>query len=78
MVSCLNSVPKFISLSLSINIQLTGDFPDGPMVKNLPANARDTGLLPGPETKIPQPGGNQVHGPQPLKALRPTACVRNL
>ena len=59
MVSCLNSIPKFISLSLSIsiNIQLTGDFPDGPMVKNLPANAGDTGLLPGPETKIAHAGG---------------------
>ena len=24
------------------------DFPDGPVVKNLPANAGDTGLIPGP------------------------------
>ena len=27
----------------------TGDIPGGPMAKNLPANARDMGLIPGPE-----------------------------
>ena len=27
--------------------QLTWDFPYGPVVKNLPANAEDTGLIPG-------------------------------
>ena len=25
------------------------DFPGGPVVKNLPSNSRDTGLIPGPE-----------------------------
>ena len=29
------------------------DFPDGPMVKNLPCNAGDTGSIPGRGTKIP-------------------------
>ena len=29
------------------------DFPGGPVVKNLPGNAGDTGLIPGQETKIP-------------------------
>ena len=29
-----------------------GDFPGGPVVKNLPSNAGDTGLIPGRETKI--------------------------
>ena len=28
------------------------DFPGSPVVKNLPANAGDTGLVPGPGTKI--------------------------
>ena len=30
-----------------------GDFPDGPVVKNPPCNAKDTGLIPGLRTKIP-------------------------
>ena len=34
------------------------DFPDGPVVKNLPANAGDMGLIPGPGTKIPHVWGN--------------------
>ena len=28
------------------------DFPGGPVVKNLPSNAGDTGLIPGQGTKI--------------------------
>ena len=28
-------------------------FPGGPVIKNLPSNAGDTGLIPGQETKIP-------------------------
>ena len=31
----------------------TGDFPGGPVVKNLPSNAGDSGLIPGGGTKIP-------------------------
>ena len=30
-----------------------GDFPGGPVVKNLPSNAGDTGSIPGQGTKIP-------------------------
>ena len=30
-----------------------GDFPGGPVVKNLPCNAGDAGLIPGQGTKIP-------------------------
>ena len=29
-----------------------GDVPGGPMVKNLPANAGDTGSIPGQKTKL--------------------------
>ena len=32
---------------------LPGDFPGGPVVKNLPSNAGDTGSTPGQGTKIP-------------------------
>ena len=31
-----------------------GDFPGGPVVKNLPSNVGDAGLIPGQETKILQ------------------------
>ena len=34
--------------------QLSGDFPGGPVVKNLPANAGDVGWIPEWGTKIPQ------------------------
>ena len=30
-----------------------GDFPGGPVVKNLPASAEDMDLISGPGTKIP-------------------------
>ena len=33
------------------------DFPGGPMVKNLPSNAGDVGLIPGQGTKIPHATG---------------------
>ena len=32
---------------------ICGDFPGGPVVKNLPSNAGDTGSIPGQGTKIP-------------------------
>ena len=35
----------------------TGDFPGGPVVKNLPSNAGDEGWIPGPGTKIPHATG---------------------
>ena len=34
-----------------------GAFPGGPVVKNLPSNARDEGLIPGGGTKMPQATG---------------------
>jgi len=33
------------------------DFPGGSVVKNLTADTGDTGLIPGPGTKIPCPSG---------------------
>ena len=35
-----------------------GDFPGGPVVKNLPSNAGDAGAIPGRGTKIHMPWGN--------------------
>ena len=35
----------------------TSDFPGGPVVKNLPPNAGDLGLIPGWGTKIPHVTG---------------------
>ena len=32
------------------------DFPGGPVVKNLPSNAGDVGLIPGQGTEIPHVG----------------------
>ena len=34
-----------------------GDFPGGPLVKNLPYNAGDVGLIPGQGTEIPHAVG---------------------
>ena len=34
-----------------------GDFPGGPVVKNLPSNAGDAGLIPGWGSKIPRAAG---------------------
>ena len=34
-----------------------GDLPGGPVVKNLPSNAGDAGLIPGQGTKIPRAAG---------------------
>ena len=36
---------------------MSWDFPGGPVVKNLPSNARDTGSIPGWGTKISHAAG---------------------
>ena len=41
----------------SVSGQLRRDFPGGPVVKNLPSNAGDAGLIPGWGTKIPHAVG---------------------
>ena len=38
-------------------MDVPGDLPGGPVVENLPANAEDSGLIPGPGTKIPHAMG---------------------
>jgi len=41
------------SIPLKNVLNLLRDFPGGPLVKNLPSNAGDMGLIPGRGTKIP-------------------------
>ena len=36
-----------------VHLKKTSDFPGGPVIKNLPSNAGDVGLIPGFGTKIP-------------------------
>ena len=47
------------------------DFPGGPVVKNLPSKAGDTGSIPGWGTKIPHATGQLNPAPQ-LLSLRAT------
>lgn len=50
---------------------ITGDFPSGPVVKNLTANAGDMALI--PWCSISQAEG-QAHATQTLKPVHPRAC----
>ena len=51
------------------------DFPGGPVVKNLPAKAGDTGSILD-LGRSHRPWGNSTHVPQALRTKRPTACAR--
>ena len=53
------------------------DFPGGPVVKNLPYNAGDVGLIPGQVTKIPNAAGQQspCATNTELTCLNERACV---
>ena len=58
---------------------ITGDFPDGPVVRNLPASAGNMGLIPGPgESHLPQ--SNSTHVSQLLRLCSATeaAAIRSL
>ena len=52
------------------------DFPRGTVDKNLPANAGDTGSIPGPG-KSHMPWSREAHAPQ-LLSLRSRACEPQL
>ena len=61
---------QIISKNFSGNKE-TQDFPGGPVVKNLPCNAGDTGSIPGQGTKIPHALGKlSQHA-----AITETACL---
>ena len=47
------SLTSYNLLKLLASISLLGDFLGGPVVKNPPANAGDSGPIPGLGTKIP-------------------------
>ena len=53
-------------VNVPLKTALFGDFPGGPVVKNPPSNARDTGSIPGWGTKIPQEAGQLSPRPQLL------------
>ena len=46
-----------------------GDFPGGPVVKNLPSNAEDVGSILGQGTKIPHAAG-QLESPRATTKIR--------
>ena len=50
-----------------------GDFPGGPVVKNLPSNAGDVGSIPGWGTKIPHAVGQLL---SPRASTREPACCK--
>ena len=48
---------------MSSKVEHPRDFPGGPVVKNPPSNAGDSGSIPGPGTKIPHAAGQlSLHG----------------
>ena len=53
-----------------------GDFPGGPVVKNLPSNARDTGAIPGQGTKIPHTLG-QLNPHAATRDVMPKCCNKD-
>ena len=55
--------------------KITRNFPGGPVVKNLSANAEDMGSIPLPPGKYYMPWSNQTHAPQLLKPMHPRACA---
>ena len=70
---------------------LSRDFPGGPVVKNLPASAGDTGLTPGPGSKIPhaagqlspratttEPAHSRARALQQEKSPQQEACIAQL
>ena len=71
-----------------VYLKKTSDFPGGPVIKNLPSNAGDVGLIPGFGTKIPHaakqlsPGTATTepkhHNERSPCAAMKTQCSQNL
>ena len=55
-----------------------GDFPGGPVVKNPPSNAGDTGSIPGQGTKIPHATGQLSPHATTAEPMHPVAHVPQL
>ena len=64
-----------LSFPLKNNI---GDFPGGPVVKNTPSNAGDTGSIPGRGTKIPHAAGQLSPRAATTDPMRSGACAPQL
>ena len=58
-----NKGSPYTQTELQSALRRNVDFPDGPVVKNLPANARDTELIPG-LGRFHLPQGNETQAPQ--------------
>ena len=54
------------------------DFPGGPVVKNLPSNAGDVGLITARRTKIPHATGQLSPRATTSESTRPGACAPQL
>ena len=59
------TLPSFLKLPTVIK-KLETDFAGDPAFKNLPANAGDTGLIPG-QGRFHIPRGNYAHAPRMLR-----------
>ena len=59
-----------------VTLKSFGDFPGGPVVRKLLANAEDMGLIPDPEWSHMPPGNYWAYEPQLLKpkCLEPLLC----
>ena len=57
---------------LAVNNKLSRDFPDGPVVRNLSSNDRDTGLIPRRRTKLPHASGQLSQCA--TTGVKPTHC----
>ena len=55
-----------------------GDFPGGPVVKNLPSNAGDVGSIPGWGTKIPHAAGQLIPRVTTTETAHSGACAPHL
>ena len=74
-IHCFAFQVKTIQLLFSKSI--AQDLPGGPVVKNLPAKAGDTGLIPGPG-RFHTPWSNLAHAPQLLSLRSRTRELRSL
>ena len=72
-----NSDTKFLYFILHLWLieNIGWDFPCGPVVKNLPANAGDVGLISSLGIKIPHPTGQLSPHPATTEPALPKACA---
>ena len=60
--------PPGLDFPSLLKVEMTGDFPDGPVVKNPLCNAEDKGSIPGGGTKIPHVT-RQLLSPSTLESM---------